>query len=70
MGDTVTTINAVDTAEPKRIIIADEEVAALVALRQACYPGEDLPPYYPLPVEQPTLTPPDLRVPIEGQEAG
>ena len=58
-------MNKVETVEPKRIIIADEEVAALVALRQEYYPGEELPPYYPLKVEQPTLTPPDLRVSIE-----
>jgi hypothetical protein len=64
----MTTINEVDTAEQKRIVIADEEVAALVALRQECYPGEEMPPYYPLPVEQPTLTPPDLRTPIEDAE--
>jgi hypothetical protein len=64
----MTTMNQIETAEPKRIIIADEDVAALVALRQEYYPGEELPPYYPLKVEQPTLTPPDMRVPIEDAE--
>jgi len=64
----MTTMNQIETAEPKQIVIADADVAALLALRQEYYPGEELPPYYPLKVEQPTLTPPDLRTPIEDAE--